>query len=167
MRQLVAVVQRDQRAALDDVGGTGVLASFAGYYFGGVPVKQFPALAIAPLRVSFDRDAVGSLRETYGIAVGVAVADQDPQVSAERLEDYMRAADEILNTMPLSDFSAPLTLTHPMFSGGSLALAGLPSTTRVTDLFVAGHDYGEIQRLRAGFATAGVIALELDVEESM
>jgi hypothetical protein len=165
-RQLMAVIQRDQRSALDDVGGAGALASFVGYYFGGVPIKQFPAVALAPLRIAFDREAVGSLSEQLTIAVAIAVQHQDPQAAAETLEDYMRAIDELLNSMLLSDFSAALTLTHPMFSGGSIALTGLPATTRVTDLFIESHDYGEIRRLRTGFATTGVIALLLDVEES-
>jgi hypothetical protein len=165
-RQLMAVIQRDQRAALDDVGGAGALTSFVGYYFGGVPIKQFPAVALAPFQIAFDRDAVGSLHETLRLAVIIAITHQDPQAAAETLEDYMRAMDELLNSMLLSDFYAALTLTHPMFSGGSINLTGLPATTRVTDLFIESHDYGEIRRIRTGFATTGVIALLLDVEES-
>jgi len=165
-RQLMAVIQRDQRAALDDVGGAGVLPSFVGYYFGGVPIKQFPAIALAPMRIAFDREAVGGLAEQLTMAIAIAITHQDPQAAAEALEDYMRAVDELLNSMVLSDFYAALTLTHPMFSGGSVALTGLPATTRVTDMFIESHDYGEIRRIRTGFATTGVIALLLDVEES-
>jgi len=165
IRQLMAIVQRDQRAALDHVGGTNVLPSFSGYYFSERPVKQFPALMLRASRRAFTREVAGTRQGTLEALAGVAVQHQDPEAAAELLYDYLEALAELFESFPLSDLSVPLTLTHPMFSGGSLTLTGLPATTRVTDVFVARDDSGALARLREGFATAGVVTLTIDVEE--
>src|SRR5690349_17510541 len=101
VRQLVAMVQRDQRAALDFVGGAGELAGFASYLIADTPLQQFPSLLITPMDEVFDRDAVGSLHSTAKILVGVAVTHQDRAVLAELVQDYVRAVDAIFNSLDL------------------------------------------------------------------
>ena len=165
VRQLVGIIQRDQRAALDFVGGAGVFADFQDYQFALTPITQFPAVQLTPLRIDFDEEAVGTLHQVVQLGCVVAVSHQDPQPLAELLEDYVRAVDAIFNTIVPSDFTAALTLTHRMFSGGSITTAGIQAGSAVTKLFVASHDYSEIKAQHDKFAMAGILSVIVEMEE--
>src|SRR3954469_17536180 len=86
VHQLVAMIQRDQRDALDFVGGANVLKDFVGYQIAAVPIKQCPAILVAPMETLFNPDAVGSLESANRFYVAIAVANQDSQVAADLIE---------------------------------------------------------------------------------
>src|SRR6267142_5488519 len=143
VRQLMAIVQRDQRAALDFVGGPGILQDIVTYQLAPLSVPQFPALMIAPERTAFDHEAVGTRHSANRFYAAIAVTNQDRQVTAELIQDYVLALDAIFNTVLLSDFylSLPLTLRHlpPGFTTAPL-VSGI-----LKELFVASHNYDEIR----------------------
>lgn len=163
VRQLVAIIQRDQRAALDFVGGAGVLPDFVGYYVAAAPIKQFPTVLVAPMESQFVPDAVGSLESANRFYVAVGVANQDPQVLADLVQDYIRAVDAILNTVPLPDFYAaiPITLQHSSDTVTQALEAG-----SLKDLFLVSHTYNEIRQGANGFQMTAVIEVHIHREET-
>lgn len=164
VRQLMAIIQRDQRAALDSVGGANVLPSFASYYFSETAIRQYPALMLRAPRVQFDSNAELFRRATHTLACAVAVQHQNPEEAVELLEDTVEAMNRLLNSISLADFHTPLTLTHPKF-GGALALNGLPAEVSIGDLRVLNHDTTASARVTGGFAMAGILTLEIDTTE--
>lgn len=164
VRQLVAIVQRDQRAALDWVGGANVLAGFVDYAFAERAIRQFPGLLITPARIDFSEESVGSLSEVLLLGCAIAIAHQDAELLGEQIQDYTRAVDAIFQAIGPADWAADLTLTHPMFSGGSISTGGLSAGT-VRRLFVAAHDYGELRARAEGFAKAATLSLLVELEE--
>jgi hypothetical protein len=165
VRQLVAIAQRDQRAALDFVGDVaGELAGFQSYLIADTPLQQFPSLLITPMDTAFDRDAAGSLHSVSKILVGVAVSHQDRARLAELLQDYVRAVDAIFNSLDLADLyqAWPLALPH---LGDGATTTPLDAGT-VKDLFIESHSYDEIRKRGASFSMAAVLTLIIDREET-
>lgn len=174
IRQLLAIIQRDQRAALDWVGGTGVLPDIVSYQLAPLLIPQFPAVLVMPNETQFAQEAVGSLQSANRVFAVIAVTHQDGQAVVELLEDYTRALDAIFNTVPLSDFYTPLSLTLPILGGTATGPAsptpGAIQTTAlnagsVKELFVVSHLYNEIRQRRPGFACSATLELHIDREE--
>jgi hypothetical protein len=163
VRQLVAIVQRDQRAALDFVGGEDELADFASYLIADTPVQQFPSLLITPMDEVFDRDAVGSLQSTAKILVGVAVTHQDRARLAELVQDYVRAVDAIFNSLDFGDLYQSWPVTLPHLSSGAVTSALAPGSMK--DLFIESHSYDEIRRRGTSFSMAAALTLVVNREE--
>jgi hypothetical protein len=164
VRQLVAMIQRDQRAALDFVGGVNALAGFVGYQIAGVPIDQCPAILIVPAETLFNPDAQGSLESANRFIIAIAVANQDRQVLAELIQDYVMAVDAMLNTMPLSDFWTAMSLTMPAL--GTVVTTPL-EVGSVKDLFVAAHRYDQIRNLSTdGFRMAATLEVHIHREET-
>lgn len=165
IRQLVALVQRDQRAALDYVGGTdNPLPSIVNYQVAFSPLNQFPALLIAPLDSTFTWEAVGTRQSANRIFVAIACAHQDTQALGELVQDYVRALDLLLMSLPLSDFYTSLPINLPMLAGQLVTTPLLAGT--VKELFVLGHGYDDIRRARTGFTQAATLEVRIDREEA-
>lgn len=164
IRQLLAILQRDIAAALEDVAPGAGLSKPVEYDLAVAPINQFPAVLLAPQTVAFDEEAIGTLHETIRIYCALAVAHQNRNIIAEQIQDYVRALDEVFNSVPLSDFALPLTLEAPPEIAGTTV--GLPAG-RVMRLFVEGHAYDELRQAGTrGFAMAAVISLLIEMEES-
>lgn len=163
IRQLVAFIQRDQRAALDFVGGTDVLPSFVTYQLSPQALPQFPAVLVAPMQLPFVPEAVGSLEYSVRLYCAVGVAHQDPEVLAELAQDYIHAIDAIFNTIDIPDFYSSLSLT--LRSTGAINTTALAAGT-VKDLFVVSHNYDQIRRAQSGFQCAATLELLIDREET-
>jgi len=164
VRQMMAVVQRDQRAALDFVGGAGVLPSIVAYQLAPLSTPQFPALMIAPERTAFDHEAVGSRHSANRFYLAIAVTNHNRQVTAELIQDYVLAMDAVFNTVPLSDFSLALPLALPHLGPG-FNTSGLTGGI-LKELFVASHNYDEIRIKRDQFSGIGILELLVDLEEA-
>lgn len=174
IRQLMAIVQRDQRAALDFAGGivspaAGALPSIVSYQLAPLTIPQFPAILIAPMDSAFDHDAIGSLHYVDRVYCAVAVANQDAQILAELAQGYVAALDAIFNTLSLgqpglADLYTALPLTLP--SIGTISTAPL-AVGSVKEIFVQSHNYDEIRRPKTGgFACVATLALVIDREET-
>lgn len=171
VRQLVGILKRDIQAALDDVSGVpGSLAPFAEWDLAAVPIQNFPALLIIPHDDRFDAESQQTLHQTIRLSIAVAVTHQDPSTCAELAQDYVRAVDEVLNSawwLTNSDFylAGTLALPSPPFAPSATA-PGLPTGT-LTWLWVEGHAYDELRRIRTGlFATAATLSLVAELEET-
>lgn len=166
VRQLVAIIQRDQRAALDFVGGVGVLPALVGYYIAALPIQQFPAVLVAPMESQFAGEAVGTLESVSRFYIAVGVFNQDAEVLAELVQDYVRALDAILNTLQantLPDFYSPLPLTLKTL--GTITTDPLEAGS-LKDLMVVSHTYNEIRRNTQGFQMTAVLEVHIHREET-
>ncbi len=170
VRQLIGILSRDIQAALDDVaGGAGILPAFQEWDLATVPTKNFPACVVVPHSVEFSPESQQALQESIRLSIAVAVTHQDPSACAEIVQDYVRAVDEVLNSawwLTEGDFySTTLALPSPPYAPVSTT-PGLQGAS-LKRLFVAGHEYDELRRLRAGmFATAATLVVVAELEES-
>lgn len=164
----MAIIQRHQRAALDNVAGPGGLDSFVGYFFAEVPIKQFPSVLLVCTGTLWAREESPFTRTgIHRMNLAVAMQSQQAEPCARAVIDYMEAVNQILESIDPADYTAGLLLSHPMFSGGSKVLSGIGSHMQVNSLVVLTHEYAELLNTRDGFATSGVITFEVETEESL
>jgi hypothetical protein len=172
VRQIVALIYRDQRAALDDVAGVDVLPNFAEFDIAKVPILQYPGIFIAAHRERFDEESQQTLHATVELAGAVAVTHQDRNVLAEICADYVRAVDEILRSAferTPSDFYAS-GLALPARPAGPFApgetTIGLTSGI-LKRLWIESHDFTEaVSAPQSLFAMAAGLSIVAELEES-
>ncbi len=171
VNQLIAILQRDQQAALDVVNSTRppgrALKPFAAFHKEAAPVQNWPALVLVAQEISFDSNSDADLRtQTLRFFCAMAITGTDPEWLAEDAMDYLRAVDIILSSAPLADFSAPLAIHHRTVPGGMTA--GLdPANARLLDLRIVRHDLGALVSRRGGVLARGPqIEFVVDLEES-
>ena len=174
--QLLAVIQRDQRAALDFVQGgvLPVLPSIASYQTSPTATQQYPVALLAPIEDVFDAEAqAGSLHYSSFLRCEIAVSNQDSRIMARLLQRYIRALDAVFHS--LADSNGSLGFAASFYTSLPLDLPELGGTVNTTplaagtvkELWVGRHELSEIQRLPAGgFWKAGVIELRVDREET-
>jgi|SRR5690242_20444659 len=104
VRQLVAVVQRDIQGSLDLVSGkAGAYASFNQYELSINPVIQPPMLVVAPRNDNFLNEATQQgFEEEITIQAEVWLANQDRNVLAEQIQDYVAALTFIFTNLGTS-----------------------------------------------------------------
>lgn len=165
IKQLLAFAQRDQRDALDYVGGVGTLPSIVTYQTSPVAVPQFPGVLIAPERATFDHQAVGTRHYATIVTCVVIVQHQDPQIIVDLAEDYLRALDLIFCTVPISDFHSSWPLQFPTLSSSVQQTVPLADGT-VQELFVSSHNYDDVRKMRDKFTCTASLELLIEREES-
>ena len=161
IRQLIAIVQRDQRAALDWVGGVNVLPSIVSYQLAPLTQPIFPALMLYPLSARFSQDTWRALKSEIDLHCAIAVTNADNQTLIEQVQDYVRALDAIFNVLPATNFTdlytdKTLTLDLP----GVIQAPALAQGT-VQELFVAEHAYDQIQPMRTEFVVVASLRLRI------
>jgi hypothetical protein len=168
VRQLLGIILRDIRPALDDVAGAGVLPEFASYHRSKTAIVQFPGILVAAHDVEFDPEALGTRHQNpVRLVAAVACAHQNPDLLSEMVEDYVRAVDEILTSaweLTPTDFAATdLPLPSPPFEPGTLS-PGLGDA--VIGLTILGHSMSDVLATDRGMQMAGSLTLAIEVEES-
>jgi hypothetical protein len=164
IRQLAAIIYRDQADALASVGLAEAKHRFQEFQIALAPIRQWPCVLIAPASDVFDAGSDLTRKQMVALFVAAGVTHSDPNLLAELAEDYALALDRILNSIELADFYAPLQL--PPLSG-FLSPAQMvqmdAAVTNVTRLFVASIDYGELRRARSSLL-AMLVTLVVTVE---
>ncbi|HZP03137.1 MAG TPA: hypothetical protein VFD30_23010 [Terriglobia bacterium] len=170
VNQLIAILQRDQQAALDIVNGTRpasrALKPFAAFHKEAAPVQSWPALVLVAQEIRFDLNSDADLRtQTLRFFCAMAITGTDPEWLAEDAMDYLRAVDIVLSSVPLADFTTPLAISHRTVPGGMTT--GLdPANTKLLDLRVVRHDLGALVSRRGGALARGPqIEFVVDLEE--
>ncbi len=170
VNQLIAILQRDQQAALDIVNAGRPpgrqLKPFTAFYKEVGTVQNWPALVLVAQEISFDADSDADLRtETLRFISAMAITGTDPEWLAEDAMDYLRAVDIVLTSAPLADFYTPLSIDHRTIPGGETV--GLDTAvSKVQDLRVIRHDLGTlISRRGGGLARGPQIEFVIEVEE--
>jgi hypothetical protein len=167
IRQLAAIIYRDQGAALASVGLAASQYQFQEFQIALAPIRQWPCVLIAPASDVFDAGSELTRKQTVALFVAAGVTHSDPNLLAELAEDYALALDRILNSIELADFYTPLQL--PPISGFASPAATVQmdaSVTNVTRLFVASIDYGELRRARSSLlAMLVTLVVTVEIEE--
>ena len=148
VNQVIALMQRDQRAALDLVAGTEVLDSLVEYRKDFAPSLRYPALVVVARETSFDPAAdPGRRSQTHSLLLALRVVHHQPDELADRAMDYLRALDMVLSTAATLDFETSLPIDHPTVSSGTTTPL---ATGSMKDVFVRQHDLGELFQSPAG-----------------
>jgi len=171
VNQLIAIMQRDQQAALDLVNAARpagrALKPFAAFYKEAGTVQNWPAVVLVAQEVAFDADSDADLRaQTLRFLCAMAITGTDSEWLAEDALDYLRAMDMVLTSAPLGDFYLPLAIDHRTVPDG--ATSGLdPDVSKLQDLRIVRHDLGVlVTRARgAGLARGPQIELVIELEE--
>jgi hypothetical protein len=169
VNQLIAILQRDQQAALDIVNAGRpagrALLPFAAFFKEAAPIQNWPSLVLVAQQTQFDPNGdIGLRSETIQFFCALAISGADPEWLAEDAMDYLRAVDSVLVSAPLSDFYLALPIAQTTAPGG--VTTGLPASSKIQDLRVTRHDLGALVRRRGGsFSRGPQIDFEVEVEE--
>ncbi|MBZ5545367.1 MAG: hypothetical protein LAO07_17075 [Acidobacteriia bacterium] len=171
VNQLIAILQRDQQAALDIVNAARpagrALKPFAAFYKEAGTVQNWPAIVLVAQEVAFDANSDADLRtQSIRFICAMAITGTDPEWLAEDALDYLRAVDTVLTSAPLADFCLPLAIDHRTVPDGTTT--GLdPDISKVQDLRIVRHDLGVlVTRARgAGLARGPQIEFVVEMEE--
>jgi hypothetical protein len=170
VNQLIAILQRDQQAALDLLNAARPagreLAPFAAFYKEAGTVQNWPAIVLVPQEISFDANSDPDLRtQSVRFICAMAITGTDPEWLAEDAMDYLRAVDMLLTSAPLGDFYSPLAIDHRTAPDGQTAPLD-SSVSRVLDLRVTRHDLGMLVNRRGGSLARGPqIEFVVEMEE--
>ncbi len=169
--QLIAILQRDQQAALDILNAARpagrALKPFAAFHREVVTVQNWPALVLVPQDISFDANSDADLRtESIRFICAMAITGADPEWLAEDALDYLRAVDMVLTSAPLADFYTPLAINHRTVPDG-LTTPLDASISRMLDLRVTRHDLGVLvgRSRSAGLARGPQVEFVIELEE--
>jgi len=170
VNQLIAILQRDQQAALDIVNAARPpgrdLKPFVAFHKEVGTVQIWPALVLVAQENAFDSDSDADLRtQTLRFIAAMAITGADPEWLAEDAMDYLRVVDTVLTSAPLGDFYVALSIDHRTVPTGETA--GLDSTvSKVQDLRILRHDLGTlVSRRGGGLARGPQIEFVIEVEE--
>ncbi len=171
VNQLIAILQRDQQAALDILNAGRPagreLKPFAAFHKEVVTVQNWPALVLVAQETNFDANSDADLRTQSIRFIGaMAITGTDPEWLAEDALDYLRAVDIVLTSAPLADFYTALAINHRTVPDGETSPLD-PAVSRVLDLRVTRHDLGAlVARSRsAGLARGPQIEFVVELEE--
>jgi hypothetical protein len=170
VNQLIAIIQRDQQAALDIVNAARpagrALKRFAAFHKEAAPIQNWPALVLVAQQVAFDDASDADLRtESARFFCAMALTGTDPEWLSDDAMDYLRAVDMVLTSAPLSDFYAELPISHSTVPGGTTTPLD-SAVSKIQDLRVTRHDLGALVARRGGALARGPqIEFVIEVEE--
>jgi hypothetical protein len=170
VNQLIALLQRDQQAALNLVNAHRPpgreLKPFAAFHKEVVTVQNWPALVLVAQENAFDANSDVDLRtQAVRFICALAITGADPEWLSEDAMDYLRAVDIVLTSAPLGDFYTPLSINHRTVPEGETA--GLdPDVSKILDLRVLRHDLGVlVGRRGGGLARGPQLEFVIELEE--
>ena len=171
IRQLVAIVQKNMQSALDIVtGAPGTLQTFAEYNLALLPPENPPSLIVTPPPLlKIDENSQQTERSGGNIHFIINVANQDRNILAEQVQDYLRALSYVLDTegsnaaASQSDMykSLPISLPFLTITATTPIQIGTLVYMRVT-----GHELGGlVSGVFDGFLQTAGLTLRIDLEE--
>jgi len=141
LTQVVAIIQRDQAAAIAAVNAS--LSAIAEFHFGRGPRTALPWLAISADGPRFAKTDDKLYRK--GVAVltlDLDVAPIDQELAQANAQDYARVLDEIIVSAGpwpvLADWTTPLPIVHETAPSGTTTPNAAGS---IEDVFVLSHRY--------------------------
>jgi hypothetical protein len=119
VNQVIAIVQRDQAAALAIVNaaraaaGNAALVPISDFHKGPVLETAYPCLFVRWNGEAFDEEEAAYLRhQTARVLLYLEMGDADPQMAMENAADYAALLDIIITTATTSDWEKPLPIAH-------------------------------------------------------
>lgn len=176
--QFIAIIQANMQAALDLVTGvpfnalspTLGLQTFIEYDLDAIPPKNWPQLIVVPPRaLKIDEGSQQTERSGGPMEFIVTIANQDPNILAIQLQQYLRALSYVIDTaasnaaMDQSQFYQTLPLALPFLT----TLTTTPiQTGSLIYARVVGHQLGSLYRLQKGtFLKSASLLVRIDLEE--
>lgn len=138
LNQLIAILQRDQAAAIAIVNP--LLAPINEFHKGPGLRLAFPWLALAIDGVAFDREAEAfTRRQTARVSVALDAGQFDQEMAQDNAQDYAKVLDIILTTATRADWETPLPINHETVPSGTTSPNSIGS---VKEVLVESHTYG-------------------------
>ena len=152
VNQLIAIIQRDQTAALGVVNaaraadGNQPLSPITEFHKGPGTPTGWPWLYLEIGATSFNRDDDKAARHCHvRIKLALDTSQADLEMAQEDAQDYARLLDMIVTSAgpwpTLSDWTTPLPIQHETVPG-SMTAPNAAGT--VNDVFVESHVPGEV-----------------------
>lgn len=137
LNQIIAMIQRDQAAALSLVNPN--LASINEFHKSSGFRTAFPWLTLALDGVTFDAEAQTCTRhEKARVSVALDTGQFDQELAQDNAQDYARVLDMVISTATSQDWETALPISHPTVPGG---ITTPPASGSVKEVFVESHRY--------------------------
>ncbi len=142
LNQLIAIIQRDQAAAIAIVNSA--LNPINEFHKGPGLRTAFPWLTLAVEGVAFDPTAEGfTRRQQARVSLALDVGQFDQEMAQDNAQDYARVLDMIVTSAgpqpsSLADWITALPISHETVPGGTTAPNAAGS---VKEVFVESHAY--------------------------
>ncbi len=137
LNQLIALIQRDQAAAIGIVNAS--LSRINEFHKGPALRTAFPWLTLAADSSGFDRESPNTRRSQTRAALALDVGQFDQELAQDNAQDYARVLDMVITTASLADWQTALSITHETVPSGTTTP---PQAGSVKDVFVESHSYG-------------------------
>lgn len=137
LNQLMAIIQRDQAAAIALVNPS--LSPIAEFHKGPGLRTAFPWLALSAEDITFAPDVVGTRQSRSRVSVALDVGQFDQEMAQDNAQDYARVLDMVVTTAASTDWELPLPVVHETVPGGTTTP---PAPGSVKEVFVESHNYG-------------------------
>ena len=139
LNQLIAIIQRDQAAALAIVNPA--LNPITEFHKGPGARAAFPWLLVTANSTQFEQQAAGTRKSLTRAALALDVGQFDQEMAQDNAQDYARMLDIVITTATLADFGSPLPITHETVPSGTTTP---PAPTAVKEVFVGSHTYNVV-----------------------
>jgi hypothetical protein len=139
LNQLIAIIQRDQPAALAIVNSN--LSPIREFHKGPGLRTAFPWLTVALDGLTFAPDPLGTRQYQARVLLVLDVGQFDQEMAQDAAQDYARVLDMIVTTATLADFTTPLPVQQETLPGG-VTVPPAPGT--VKDVFIDSHAYSTV-----------------------
>jgi hypothetical protein len=143
LNQLIAIIQRDQAAALAVVNarraadGLPALKAVTEYHKVSLPRTKLPWLTLAIDGDTFTHESEDMTREQLvEISLELDAGQFDTEHAQDDAQDYAWMLDMVVTTAPLSDWTAALAITHKTVPSGTTSPS---AAANVEAVLVNGH----------------------------
>jgi len=137
INQVIAIIQRDQAAALTIVNRA--LSPIAEFHKGSGLRTAFPWLTLSLDGLAFARDVLGTRQSRPRIELVLDVSQFDQELAQDNAQDYARMLDMVITTASDADWETPLPISQETVPSG---MTSPNATGSVKEVNVESHAYG-------------------------
>ena len=136
LNQAIAIIQRDQAAALGIVNP--VLSPVAEFHKGPGLRTAFPWLTLSLDGLAFAEDVLGTRQSRPRIALTLDVGQFDQEMAQDNAQDYARMLDMVITTASDTDWETPLPILQETVPSG---MTSPNASGSVKEVFVESQRY--------------------------
>ena len=137
LNQIIALVQRDQQAAIAIVNPG--LEPINEYHKGLGRRMALPWLTILTDKTEFDPGSALTRSWRSAVSLALDLGQFDQEMAQDNAQDYARVLDMIVTSASRADWITPLPIQHETVPGG---VTSPPEAGSVKEVFVESHRYG-------------------------
>jgi hypothetical protein len=139
LNQAIAIIQRDQAAALAIVNPA--LSPIAEFHKGPGLRTAFPWLTLSLDGLAFAEEVLGTRQSRPRIALTLDVGQFDQEMAQDNAQDYARMLDMVITTASDSDWETPLPISQETVPSG---MTSPNASGSVKEVYVESHRYGVV-----------------------